>query len=96
MAVTTSGEWGTWARNIEPNLPAPISPTRTGWPAAARSVASVWRFTRGRHQLGEAVVGQGLDGGEVAVGDPLGPLEPADVVVDPAQRQVDDHPAERG
>jgi hypothetical protein len=27
---------GTWFRNIDPNLPAPISPTRTGRPAAAR------------------------------------------------------------
>ena len=44
MAVTTSGECGTWARNIDPNLPAPIRPTRTGRPAARRSTASRCRF----------------------------------------------------
>ena len=35
---------GTWFRNIEPNLPAPISPTRTGFPAAARCCSRRWRF----------------------------------------------------
>jgi hypothetical protein len=30
------GVCGTWERNIEPNFPAPISATRTGFPAARR------------------------------------------------------------
>ena len=36
---------GTWARNIEPNLPAPIRPTRTGRPASARAASLCIRFT---------------------------------------------------
>ena len=44
ITVTSSGERGAWARNIEPNLPAPIRPTRTGRPAARRSTASRCRF----------------------------------------------------
>ena len=88
---------GTCARNIEPNLPAPIRPTRDR-PAGGRPfLGQARRFTtapRGGHQLDQAVVGEGLDGGEVAMSDPLGPLEAADVVVDPAQREVDDHPPE--
>jgi len=39
-AISTPGIVGAWFRNIEPNLPAPISPTRTGRPAAARLCAS--------------------------------------------------------
>ena len=31
-ATSTPGIVGTWFRNIEPNLPAPIRPTRTGRP----------------------------------------------------------------
>src|SRR5256714_14508037 len=34
-----------WLKNIVPNLPAPISPTVTGRPAAFRSSKSVCRFT---------------------------------------------------
>ena len=30
------GVAGAWLRNMDPNLPAPISPTRTGLPASAR------------------------------------------------------------
>jgi hypothetical protein len=44
-ATSIPGMVGTWLRNIEPNLPAPISPTVTGFPAAARSLARRWRFT---------------------------------------------------
>src|SRR5215831_10204929 len=33
------------ARNMVPNLPAPIRPTVTGRPAASRSSSMVWRFT---------------------------------------------------
>ena len=32
------------ARNMVPNLPQPISPTRTGRPASARSESRRWRF----------------------------------------------------
>jgi hypothetical protein len=35
-AISTPGMRGAWFRNIDPNLPAPISPTLTGRPAAAR------------------------------------------------------------
>ena len=41
-------------------------------------------------QLGQAVVGQGRDGREVPVGDPLGALELADVVGHLAEREIDD------
>src|SRR5687768_8935770 len=34
----------TWARNIEPNLPAPTSPTRTGSPRSARARSIRERF----------------------------------------------------
>jgi hypothetical protein len=33
-----------WAMTIEPNLPAPIRPTRTGRPAEARAAKRVKRF----------------------------------------------------
>jgi len=39
-AISTPGIVGAWFRNIEPNLPAPISPTCTGRPAAARLCTS--------------------------------------------------------
>ena len=38
------GVWRAWARNIVPNLPAPIRPTRIGAPAAARCASIRWRF----------------------------------------------------
>jgi hypothetical protein len=45
MTETTSPAIvGTWFRNIEPNLPAPIRPTRTGFPAVARWCSRRWRF----------------------------------------------------
>src|SRR5215831_3511472 len=34
-----------WARNMVPNLPAPIRPTVTGRPAACRPSSMAWRFT---------------------------------------------------
>jgi len=41
MAATSSpGVVGTCDKNIEPNLPAPISTTRTGFPAATRAARS--------------------------------------------------------
>jgi hypothetical protein len=40
-ATSRPGIVGTWARNIEPNLPAPIRAARTGRPASARA----WRRT---------------------------------------------------
>ena len=45
---------GTCARNIEPNLPAPISPTRTGLPASTRAARRMrhCRFMRHRHSAG--------------------------------------------
>ena len=45
MTGTSSpGVCGTCDRNIEPNLPAPISATRTGLPAAARALRRRERF----------------------------------------------------
>src|SRR5215813_9093722 len=45
MTGTSSpGTCGTWDRNIEPNLPAPISATRTGLPAARRALRREKRF----------------------------------------------------
>ena len=42
MTGTSSpGVCGTCDRNIEPNLPAPISATRTGLPAACRALEEV-------------------------------------------------------
>ncbi len=43
-ATSMPGVVGTWARNIEPNFPAPISPTRTGLAAATRCCNSRCRF----------------------------------------------------
>src|SRR5262249_3345901 len=40
----------TWARNIVPNLPAPISPTVIGRPAASRASSLACRFI-GTHGL---------------------------------------------
>src|SRR5262249_3857528 len=39
------------ARNMVPNLPAPIRPTVTGRPAASRSSSMVWRFTGASRML---------------------------------------------
>ena len=33
-----------WARNMEPNFPAPMRPTVTGFPAALRASSNRWRF----------------------------------------------------
>ena len=38
------GVFGICDRYIEPNLPAPIKPTRTGLPEATRCCRSLWRF----------------------------------------------------
>ena len=59
---------GAWLRNIEPNLPAPISATRTGRAAAARSRSWSWIYTArsgrrfGEREFGDAVVSERLDG----------------------------------
>ena len=45
-ATSIPGVDGTCARNIEPNLPAPISPTRTGRPCSRRLASSRCRFIR--------------------------------------------------
>ena len=57
--------------------------------ASLRATAPADALLRRRRgdQLGQAVVGERLDGGEVAVRDPLRPLELADVVADLAERQ---------
>src|SRR5690606_3446699 len=46
-----------WARNIVPNLPAPIWPMRIGLPAAARSLSMNERFT-GDYLLRSSCAGQ--------------------------------------
>jgi uncharacterized protein (DUF849 family) len=43
-ATSSPGVVGTCARNIEPNLPAPISAVRTGRPASHRAAKSLERF----------------------------------------------------
>src|SRR5688572_18571649 len=60
----------TWARNIEPNLPAPISPTRTGSPASARAfsirerfIASSWPPEPRSYPRRDVGRGGGIDGG---------------------------------
>src|SRR2546422_9345781 len=40
----TPGVFGTCARYMVPNLPAPIRPTRSGLPCAARSESFAYRF----------------------------------------------------
>ena len=73
-------------RYIDPNFPAPISPTRRGRESAARCSSSRCRFIlrslsgglRKRQRVntdggvGQAIVGQRFDRGEVAMGDPVG------------------------
>src|SRR5262249_2786322 len=83
------------ARNIEPNLPAPMRPTRTGLPASARARSFAARFTLllrgGALRVGnEAVVGQHLDRGEVPIGDPGRALEAANRVVAAIQGEIND------
>src|SRR4051812_16142073 len=46
--TSSPGVCGTCDRNIEPNLPAPISATRTGFPAAWRAWSRWWRFMEDR------------------------------------------------
>ena len=94
------GVVGTWDRNIEPNLPAPIRPTRTGLPGSRRAASSCvrgsFRATRPRHLRGRR---RGLQVSASSAparsarsrgGRSLGPGRLADVVRDRAQRQVDD------
>src|SRR5579859_5677424 len=38
------GVFGTWAKYIAPNLPAPTRPTRSGLPSASRSRSLAYRF----------------------------------------------------
>src|SRR6266851_6451160 len=88
---------GAWARNIEPNLPAPINPTRTGRPASARARSFACRFIallRRRPALTritqQAIVIEHLDRREITIGDPARPLEAADGVVAAIEREIDD------
>src|ERR1700722_4840650 len=85
-----------WARNMAPNFPAPISPTRNGLPAAARSCSSAWRFIAllGRaafapRVIGEAVVAEHGNRRKVVVGDPARALEAADGVVAAVEREIE-------
>ena len=41
------GVWRTWDRNIEPNLPAPISPIRSGSPRSSRCFSNRCKFSFG-------------------------------------------------
>ena len=54
----TPGVRGTCARYIAPNLPAPIRPTRSGLPSAARCWSLACRLMSGRHLQ---LVGRGLE-----------------------------------
>src|SRR6185437_11565358 len=45
-ATSMPGVVGTWLRNMEPNFPAPIRPTRTGRPSSMRLLSSRCRFIR--------------------------------------------------
>src|SRR5438105_1625774 len=47
------GVFGTCAQYIAPNLPAPISPRRSGRPCAARSQSFVYRFMNASGLAGE-------------------------------------------
>src|SRR5690606_12848183 len=94
-----------WARYMVPNLPAPISPTRSGRPADSRSSSSLCRFigdasfsrspcerqVRDLHRrIQQAVVPERLDRGEIAMRYVVRPLEATDVIGDGAQAQVHD------
>src|ERR1700730_15138717 len=97
-ATWNPGVRGAWARNIEPNLPAPMRPMRTGFPASARARSFAVRFTAVSLSdrltlpgvLHETVVGQHVDRREVAIGDPGGALEAANGVVAAIEREIDD------
>ena len=58
---------GTWLRNIEPNLPAPMRPTRTGRPASARARSRSWRN----------IARSGCGSGQAGVPAPAPALSPA-------------------
>src|SRR5271166_1778376 len=113
MAATcTPGVFGTWARYMAPNLPAPIRPTISGLPCAARWQSFAYRPTappaasgrqfgtqcgrrgavapRQRHVViaQQAVVGQAVERGEIAVRDVFRAFEAPDVVRHRAQAQV--------
>src|SRR5471032_1543312 len=99
-AISRPGVVGTWHNSIEPNFPAPIKPTRTGLPVAARSCSRRWRlieFLRsfgggliGARVVDQRIVGDRRDRREVAMRDPVGPRRLADMVRDRAQGQIDD------
>src|ERR1700683_904038 len=85
-----------WDRNMVPNLPAPISPTRNGLAASARSCSRRWRFIAllGRAALAPRVIGEAavVEHGywrEVVIGDPGGALETADGVVATVEREIE-------
>src|SRR4051812_1865583 len=91
-------------RYIVPNLPAPMMPTRKGWPAACRSSSLRCKFIEGSlggagaaiaGVLDQAIIRQHFDRREVAIGDPGRTLEAADRVVAAVERQIDD-PARPG
>src|ERR1700722_4085670 len=94
------GVCGTCDRNIEPNLPAPISATRTGFPAARRALSRRCRFMADEalfrclalrpREPEQGIIRHGLDRREIAVSDVFGPRRGADVVRDRVQCQIDD------
>jgi len=86
---------GTWFRNIEPNLPAPIRPTRTGFPEAARCLQQAMKVHglfrrhlayRGAGVIQQRVVGDRLDRREVAMRDPFRAGRRSDVFRGPRTR----------
>src|SRR5579859_6787801 len=79
-AISSPGVVGICDSSIEPNLPAPIRPTRTGLPLAVRSCSKRWRLIDVVSLFGggaiaarvgaERIVGNRLDRREVLVRDP--------------------------
>src|SRR5471032_421851 len=96
------GVVGIWLRYIEPNLPAPITPMRSGLASAARAMSMRWRlivssgnrlsFRRGFASRGarHAIVFPGVERREIAVCDMGRALEAADGVLHGIVGDVDD------
>src|SRR6185437_7485365 len=64
------------ARNIEPNLPAPIRPTRTGFPASARALSLVARFITAPAPSPSRCAGPSLSRKGEELSDSVSPLSP--------------------
>src|SRR5262249_9175963 len=86
---------GTCARNMEPNLPAPIRTTRTGLPASTRAARREARFIRLLRRyantpglLDKYVIPEGPDWSKVPMRDVFGARGRADVVRDGIQCQI--------